>query len=175
MTTERQVPYAVVTAFSSSPNGGNPAAIVFPDANLSEETCQTIARNLMQPMSVFLWPAPSGDPHAYKVRFFTPSGDQVQLCGHGMVAASQAVAERLQRGESELPNELEFQTKDHGSVHTRRSEDETWELTMPATVAEEVSSGEHKRLTPIFEKALGKPLKIQYIGVGGEGFKQCGS
>jgi len=87
-------PFTLLTAFSSSIHGGNPAAIVFLDLNLPTATFAGIARNLNQPMTAFLsaTPLPSENEKvaAFGVRWFTPSGWESPVCGHASLAAAQA-------------------------------------------------------------------------------------
>ncbi|MCG8436101.1 MAG: PhzF family phenazine biosynthesis isomerase [Gammaproteobacteria bacterium] len=74
-----------VDAFTDKKFSGNPAGVV-PDASgLTEGQMQTIARELNNSETAFVFPPDAGD-HDVHVRFFTPTVE-VPTCGHATVAA----------------------------------------------------------------------------------------
>lgn len=78
------------TAFSTDPQGGNPAGVV-PDATgLAEPAMQSIARRLRYSETAFLFPQGAG---RYAVRYFSPEAE-VPFCGHATIAAAVALADR---------------------------------------------------------------------------------
>jgi predicted PhzF superfamily epimerase YddE/YHI9 len=81
------VAFTLLTAFSLSVHGGNPAAVVFLDLNLPTGTLAGIARNLNQPITTFLSPTPllskNDTVAAFGVRWFLPSSLEASICGHG--------------------------------------------------------------------------------------------
>ncbi len=73
-----------VDAFTKELFRGNPAGVI-PDAEgLTEAQMQSIARELNNSESAFVFPA-EGPDHDIRVRFFTPTME-VPLCGHATVA-----------------------------------------------------------------------------------------
>lgn len=71
-----------VTAFSSLPEGGNPAGVYLNAQNLSDEDMLKIAKEVGYSETAFVMPSELCD---FKVRFFTPV-DEVDLCGHATIA-----------------------------------------------------------------------------------------
>lgn len=81
----------IVKAFASQPFTGNPAAVCILKKLLPGEHLQRIARELNQPITSFVVPVEDG---SYELRHFGPK-NQVEICGHGTVAASHVVHEFL--------------------------------------------------------------------------------
>ncbi|MGW7369565.1 PhzF family phenazine biosynthesis protein [Streptomyces sp. NPDC054841] len=90
------------TAFSSDPDGGNPAGVVLDAAGLDDSDMLGIAAGLGYSESAFLTAPPEGlggaDGRAYTLRFFSPKAE-VPFCGHATVATAVALAERMGPGE----------------------------------------------------------------------------
>ncbi|MGC0379527.1 PhzF family phenazine biosynthesis protein [Streptomyces sp. SAI-229] len=89
------------TAFSSSPDGGNPAGVVLDAAALDDGDMLAIAAGLGYSESAFLT-APPKDldgprGRTYGIRYFSPKAE-VPFCGHATVAAAVALAERTGPG-----------------------------------------------------------------------------
>jgi PhzF family phenazine biosynthesis protein len=82
----------LVDAFTATPFAGNPAAVV-PDATgLDDATMRAVAAEMARPATAFLRPAePDG---ARPLRWFSPAGAELTLCGHGTVAAAHVLAAR---------------------------------------------------------------------------------
>jgi PhzF family phenazine biosynthesis protein len=78
------------TAFSGSPEGGNPAGLVLDATGMEDGEMLAVAAELGYSESAFLTPAGPGE---YHVRFFSPVAE-VPFCGHATVAAGVALAER---------------------------------------------------------------------------------
>ncbi|MGV9567922.1 PhzF family phenazine biosynthesis protein [Streptomyces sp. NPDC003480] len=90
------------TAFSSAPDGGNPAGVVLDATGLDDSDMLAIAADLGYSESAFLT-APPGDlggqeGRAYSIRYFSPKAE-VPFCGHATVATAVALAERIGPGE----------------------------------------------------------------------------
>ncbi|MFP8941204.1 PhzF family phenazine biosynthesis protein [Streptomyces fenghuangensis] len=113
MTTTETGPGAPVvlryTAFSSDPDGGNPAGVVLDARGLDEARMLATAAEVGYSETAFLTPPPDGDgdgdggPGAapgrgFTVRYFSPAAE-VPFCGHATVAAAVALAERIGPGE----------------------------------------------------------------------------
>ncbi|KFG73276.1 PhzF family phenazine biosynthesis isomerase [Streptomyces mutabilis] len=90
------------TAFSSAPDGGNPAGVVLDAAGLDDGDMLAIAAELGYSESAFLTPPPEGldgrEGRAYGIRYFSPKAE-VPFCGHATVAAAVALAERIGPGD----------------------------------------------------------------------------
>ena len=88
----RAVEVVFVDVFTSTPFTGNPAAVV-PDATgLDEAAMRAIAAELARPATAFLRTATSGGDRG--LRWFSPAGIELTLCGHGTVAAAHVLAAR---------------------------------------------------------------------------------
>ncbi len=91
----------IVKAFASAPFTGNPAAVCVLDELLPDERLQRIARELNQPITSFV--IPEDIPGHYQLRHFGPK-NQVEICGHGTVAAAHVIKEHLHH----FGNEIHF-------------------------------------------------------------------
>lgn len=87
----------VVDAFSSTPFGGNPAAIVPLDSWLPDSLMQSIAAEHNLAETAFF--IPKGDH--YHLRWFTP-GVEVDLCGHATVAAGFVIEQFITPGVQQI-------------------------------------------------------------------------
>src|SRR6185503_19818364 len=97
----------LVDSFTATPFTGNPAAVVLDATALDERGMKTVAAELARPATAFLRPAGPGG--ARPVRWFSPAGIELTLCGHGTVAAAHVLAAR-----GEAPQDaLVFQAPRH--------------------------------------------------------------
>jgi PhzF family phenazine biosynthesis protein len=96
----RSVEVVLVDAFTATPFTGNPAAVV-PDATgLDEAAMRAIAAEMARPATAFLQrAAPDG---TRGLRWFSPAGLELTLCGHGTVAAAHVLAARDEVPEGRL-------------------------------------------------------------------------
>ncbi|AXK35931.1 PhzF family phenazine biosynthesis isomerase [Streptomyces armeniacus] len=118
------------TAFSRTPDGGNPAGVVLDARGLSDERMLAIAAEVGYSETAFLTPPPDGlagavPGRAFTVRYFSPVAE-VPFCGHATVAAALALAES-----SAGPGELLFATP-AGTipVAVTRNEDDGFRATL---------------------------------------------
>jgi PhzF family phenazine biosynthesis protein len=90
------------TAFSSDPDGGNPAGVVLDATGLEDDEMLAIAAGLGYSESAFLTAPPQGlggaEGRAYTIRYFSPKAE-VPFCGHATVATAVALAERTGPGQ----------------------------------------------------------------------------
>lgn len=90
------------TAFSSHPDGGNPAGVVLDASGLDDAAMLAIAARLGYSESAFLTGPPeelTGEPgRAFTVRYFSPRAE-VPFCGHATIATAVALAERIGPGD----------------------------------------------------------------------------
>jgi len=84
------------SAFTDTPNGGNPAGIVLAASGLDAQTMQAIAADVGYSETAFLTPA-GDDGRTFDVRYFAPS-IEVPFCGHATIATAVALGERLGAG-----------------------------------------------------------------------------
>ncbi|NEB02896.1 PhzF family phenazine biosynthesis isomerase [Streptomyces sp. SID13726] len=90
------------TAFSDSPEGGNPAGVVLDATGLDDGDMLAVAAELGYSESAFLT-APPEDldgpaGRVFTIRYFSPKAE-VPFCGHATVATAVALAERIGPGE----------------------------------------------------------------------------
>lgn len=84
------------SAFTTDPDGGNPAGIVLDASALDEAEMLAIAAEVGYSETAFLTDPPGGlgEPgRAFTARYFSPKAE-VPFCGHATIAAAVAVAER---------------------------------------------------------------------------------
>ncbi|HEX5568325.1 MAG TPA: PhzF family phenazine biosynthesis isomerase [Streptomyces sp.] len=90
------------TAFSSDPDGGNPAGVVLDADGLGEERMLAVAAGVGYSETAFLTAPPRGlgaaPGRGFGIRYFSPLAE-VPFCGHATVAAAIALAERIGPGE----------------------------------------------------------------------------
>jgi PhzF family phenazine biosynthesis protein len=118
-------------AFTTVPDGGNPAGVVLDATGASDAEMQRVAAEVGYSETAFLVPA--GEPGTFAVRYFSPLAE-VPFCGHATIAA--AVANARRNG----PGTLRFATM-AGPVAVRTDADDTGLVTAtlvsvpPRTVA----------------------------------------
>ncbi|MFE0254895.1 PhzF family phenazine biosynthesis protein [Streptomyces sp. NPDC059010] len=130
------------TAFSSRPDGGNPAGVVLDASGLDDAAMLEIAAELGYSESAFLTGPPQGlggEPgRAFTVRYFSPLAE-VPFCGHATVATAVALAERIG------PGDLVFATR-AGTVPVTVTDDADGTLRATLTSVEprieEIAPGE---------------------------------
>ncbi len=99
------------TAFSRTPDGGNPAGVVLDAGGLSDADMQRIAADVGYSETAFLTPT---GPGTAGVRYFAPIAE-VAFCGHATIAAAVARAERTGVGPLTLDStagRIEVTTRD---------------------------------------------------------------
>jgi trans-2,3-dihydro-3-hydroxyanthranilate isomerase len=82
-------PFMQVDAFTTTPLGGNPCAILFDTDDLDAATMQAIAREMNLSETAFVRRSQVAD---FGVRYFTPA-DEIPLAGHPTIATSFALVE----------------------------------------------------------------------------------
>lgn len=83
------------SAFTTDPQGGNPAGVVLDARELHEALMQRIAADVGYSETAFLSPRDDG---SFDVRYFSPKAE-VSFCGHATIAATVAHAQRHGPGE----------------------------------------------------------------------------
>jgi len=90
MTTRREYRFAQVDVFTERIFGGNPLAVVFDAAGLTDAEMQSIAREMNLSETTFLLPATRPDCAA-RVRIFTPARE-IAFAGHPTIGTSWVLA-----------------------------------------------------------------------------------
>ncbi|MBO8195950.1 PhzF family phenazine biosynthesis isomerase [Streptomyces oryzae] len=85
------------TAFTSDPDGGNPAGVVLDARELGEQQMLAIAAEVGYSETAFVT-ARDEPRRRFTLRYFSPLAE-VAFCGHATVATSVALAERIGPGE----------------------------------------------------------------------------
>ncbi|MCW9027518.1 MAG: PhzF family phenazine biosynthesis protein [Kangiella sp.] len=85
-----------VSVFSGDFHGklfaGTEALVFLEDEALTSEDMQSIAKRKDIPATCFVWP--SDDRSKFHIRFYNPE-TEIQLCGHGLLAAAQVVNDKV--------------------------------------------------------------------------------
>lgn len=171
--------FSLINAFSGSLFGGNPAAVLFLNGPLADESAYLkLAQNFNQPIASFIIPADDepGEPDettaTFRIRWFTIM-KETALCGHGTVAAAHALFARPELVSSSIRT-LRFKAM-HGYVYARRvlvdGAPDRIEIEFPAFTAKAVEDAEFKRISAAVAKALRREVKVNFIGYSGGGEK----
>ena len=82
-------PILQVDAFTDSPLGGNPCAVVFDAGDMPAELMQAVAREMNLSETAFVMHSDVAD---YRVRYFTPA-EEIPLAGHPTIATTYALVQ----------------------------------------------------------------------------------
>ncbi len=82
-----------LAAFTTDPNGGNPAGVWIGGAFPSDAEMQRIAAEVGYSETAFLVANRPASPGRFRVRYFSPLAE-VPFCGHATIASGVALAER---------------------------------------------------------------------------------
>lgn len=113
-----EIPYWQVDAFSERPFGGNPAGVCLLESWLPDRTLAAIADENRLSETAFLVPLDGSDGVDAHLRWFTPSGDEVDLCGHATLASAHVLFEEI----GEPGPELRFRTRSGALTVSRDGE-----------------------------------------------------
>lgn len=142
-------PFLRVNVFSRGPNSGNPCGVTLLEDWPEDATLFALTREAGVPTGAFLVERPGG----YALRWFEPPGPEVQLCGHGTLAAAKALLDGWAPGDS-----VTFDTRFSGKLTvTRREPGFTVEL--PRLPAEAVPD------PATVEAAVGSPVEEALMAV----------
>lgn len=86
--------FAIINVFSNLETGakGNPSAVILLNQVFTDEKLQSIAKELQQPATTFLWR--TNKVNEFHVRWFAPDAE-IGLCGHGAMAATVFLSENF--------------------------------------------------------------------------------
>lgn len=82
-----------LAAFTTDPNGGNPAGVWIGEALPTDADMQRIAADVGYSETAFLAPDGSNAAGRFRVRYFSPLAE-VPFCGHATIASGVALADR---------------------------------------------------------------------------------
>nr|GAT42702.1 predicted protein [Mycena chlorophos] len=180
MSSRHAAPFDIVSAFATTPFGGNPAAVVFldpeADAKLDSDALAKIACNFQQPMTAFVYTYDESKPEdadtaTYDIRWFTPTAIEVAICGHATLAAAAAI---FARGLVKTQvTTLEFRSRKTGTIlRIFKSRSGKFEISLPRsnTILEVPMGDELFLITGVVLSQFGSP-EIVFIGHGGPGFE----
>lgn len=176
-----QTPFHLVAAFTSSPFGGNPAAVVFLDATSPTDILGKISQNFNQPITAFISPdpAPSADPQVlkYLIRFYVSNGTEIPICGHGTLAASKLIfsTPATQAANVHTIQYTAGELTGGATLIATKWENDFIQIDLPSTVPGHISDEEKARLKTHVDKAFGRDVRIIDIKTGGKVYEQCGS
>jgi PhzF family phenazine biosynthesis protein len=143
--------YTVVDSFTSSPFGGNPAAVVVVDddlkAVLTDDLMFKIAAEFNLSETAFI--TPTSTPGTFGLRWFTPT-EEVNLCGHATLASGFALSLRPELSDIET---FKFNTMS-GELTTRKLEDGSLEMNFPAIMPQKVPDKEYAEYEDSVRKAI---------------------
>ncbi|KAJ7118012.1 hypothetical protein C8R43DRAFT_1077487 [Mycena crocata] len=166
-----QLEFQLLNAFTNDTFGGNPAAIVFLKKMPPDSVLTKIKDLFNQPIVVFVSPPKPNTARkdgiaSFGMRWLGPWGE-VHICGHGTLAAAEAIFRRLDP--AERVTTLEFATLS-GTLRAQRVDDKI-QMELPAGRTVVASPEEARTVADIFSRALNKPaIAIHYVGFGGPGF-----
>ncbi len=147
------LPYWKVAAFSNTPSGGNPAAVMELEHRLDDTTFAAIARSIGLPATAFVWPAvghaESGD--VWDICWYSPSGE-IALCGHATLAAGHILL-----GRNDALSCITFMPRKAGELTVRRGASPdcaaSYEVALPVIATQPAPY-------PEAEAALGSPAQL---------------
>lgn len=169
-------PYVIINAFTRTSFGGNPAVIIaLPPSSFSqsqtfsEETMAQVSLAFAQPMSIFLSPSPD-DPTILDVRFHTGTFEPF-ICGHAMLAAVKALCTNALPSLGQSGAETKLRTKAGKIISAcciieSGSEEEKYEIALPATPVVTISDVETERITSVISEAAGRNVQVEYAAKG---------
>ncbi len=151
------------TAFTDTPEGGNPAGVVLDARGMGDADMQAVAKEIGYSETAFL--TARDDGHDYDVRYFSPEAE-VAFCGHATIATAVALAERegagplvFHTGEGPVP--VETLAADGAVTATLTSVPPYVEAAPPELLAAALAALGWR--TPELDPAL--PPRVAYAGV----------
>lgn len=171
VTSPRKLDFVVINAFTKSMSGGNPAAVIYLEADLPAGLLMKIGRGLNQPITTFISPSsrkPTGQKAAtFRLRWFI-TNYEVPLCGDGTLAAAYLLFKLRQELLPAGVEVLEFETM-CGIIIARPAPFDRMEIQMPTSEAVPASADEASRIKGVLATAFGREdVAVKFIG-GGSG------
>ena len=144
-------------AFTGKRFAGNPAAVCVLGSRADEAWMKKVAMEMNLPETAFL--VPRAAEASFDIRWFTPTGDEVALCGHATIASSHVL---WTEGHVKPSKKLTFHSKSGPlAAERKRVDGEDWiELDFPSL------PDRPRRSDGVLKKALG--VSPRYVGSYGD-------
>jgi len=167
-------PFILFAAFTSSPFGGNPAAVVFVDLDTPDEVLRGLSRNLNQPITAFVSkPSEPGRIVHAQIRYVAATGVDIALCGHATLCVTAAIRALPSY---DCAEEVRFETVVGKTVVPVKVVDEAQgllELGLPSASLQTLAKSEEDRISALLERAFGKKVEVIAIRAGGPPFERA--
>jgi len=145
----------LLNAFTNVPFRGNPSGVIL-GSNLSMDMMKGIAMEINQPETAFI--APQTEKNVFDIRWLTPTGHEIELCGHGTLCA----AHFLQLHGQITSKRIQFNTQFGATLFADFQESGFIQLQFPSTPPVPLNIAQ---LTPEMISALGlQNSKVLYFG-----------
>ncbi|KZV65113.1 Diaminopimelate epimerase-like protein [Peniophora sp. CONT] len=174
-----KLPFAILNAFSTELGGGNPAAVIITtpeeDAALTSEQRLSIARNLNQPMHMFITPKADA-PNGFSVRWWTTVHENL-LCGHATFAASGLLFSEQHGSPFFVPGADAIKSFNFNgvanSLEGAKVDDGKVEIALQASQLEELGREDARavKLRAAVAAAVGADVGVIYLGAGAGPYK----
>ncbi|KAF4611488.1 hypothetical protein D9613_004135 [Agrocybe pediades] len=170
------VPFYLLTAFTSSPFAGNPAAVVIVDTEAyPSETYAKISATLSQPMTAFVSPSnlPSEEAGTIvrSVRYIVPTGYEIPICGHATLAVGKALFDMPDIAQSNVDTIL-LKNKFGHTLKISKLDGGFYQIRLPSTIPGTIADAEKARLKALVDKAFGRDVAVVDIKTGGETYSR---
>jgi trans-2,3-dihydro-3-hydroxyanthranilate isomerase len=88
-------------AFTDTMFGGNPTATVIDASGMDDRQMKHLANELNHSETGYILPSDDAD---FKLRYFTPTGDEIRFCGHATIGALSALEQEgwVKKGEKKV-------------------------------------------------------------------------
>lgn len=103
----RIYPFHQIDSFTNTLFGGNPTAAFLNADSLSDSEMKKIAREMNLSETSFLLTSRKAD---FRLRYFTPAGNEIKFCGHATVGALAAIAHKALFGCTKTHNSYTLET-----------------------------------------------------------------
>lgn len=147
-----KIAFGVQNAFSRVPFSGNPAATILTEAPLDDSLMHAIAAEIGCPATSFVVRR-EGE---IRVRWFTPTGREIALCGHGAIAATHRLYELF----PEFPDRLTLRAPSN-EVFVGKMPDGSIQLSLPLRAVAKVATD-----TPLVRAALANDAQFAALYKG---------
>lgn len=142
-------PFFHLSVFAQGPYSGNPCGVTLLEAWPHDDELKALTREIGLPTAAFLVARPDG----WELRWFEPPNLEVQLCGHGTLAAAKVLLDHIAPGDA-----VTFETRFSGALAVGRSE-AGFTVAMPRLPAEPVPD------PAAVQAAVGEPLEEALMAV----------
>lgn len=123
-----------VDSFTSTKFKGNPTATIVNAQGLSDDEMKNIANEMNLSETGFVLPSSTSKAH-FRLRYFTPTGDEIKFCGHATIGALCALA-KDKLFDMDKPGIYQFQVETNAGilpmeVNLKNEQDPTFSFDSP--------------------------------------------